>query len=181
MESLRQAELLALVEAEQRHMRALLGRLKPARLAAPGVIGSWSVKNILAHITFGTGGCCTSSRRSVAASARRCSCGRGRTGLAALARINEQVAALSQAQPADVVLADFRQTSQAVYALVAGLRDAELAAPLRTTGEPLLSLILDLAYEHPHTHRLEVQDWLLRQRTSGEPRRPGGLPAGAGL
>jgi len=52
MESLRQAELLALVEAEQRHMRVLLGRLKPAHLAAPGVTGSWTVKDLLAHITF---------------------------------------------------------------------------------------------------------------------------------
>ncbi len=162
MESLRQAELLALVEAEQRHMRALLGRLKPAHLAAPGVIGSWSVKNILAHITF------WHRRLLHIVEAERCGqraallMRPGEDWPAALARINEQVAALSQAQPADVVLADFRQTSQAVYALVAGLRDAELAAPLRTTGEPLLSLILDLAYEHPHTHRLEVQDWLLR-------------------
>jgi hypothetical protein len=162
MDSLRQAELLALVEAEQRHMRALLARLQPAHLTTPGLTGSWSVKDVLAHVTFW-------HRRllRVVEAERR---GRraeplmrpGENWAAALARINEQVTGLSRAQPIALVLADFRQTSKDVFALITGLRDDELTAPLRTTGEPLLNLILDLAYEHPHAHRLEVQDWLLR-------------------
>jgi len=162
MESFRQAELLALVEAEQRHMRALLARLKPVHLTVPGVTGSWTIKDILAHITFWHRRLLriveAERRGQRAAPLMR----PGEDWQAALARINEQVAALSQAQPAAVVLADFRQTSQAVFGLVAGLRDADLAAPLRTTGEPLLNLVLDLAYDHPHAHRLEVQEWLLR-------------------
>ncbi len=143
-------------------MRALLARLQPAHLTAAGVTGSWTVKDVLAHITFW-------HRRllRIVEAERR---GRraeplmrpGEDWPAALARINEQVAGLSRAQPVAVVLADFRQTSQALFTLVAGLRDDELAARLRTTGEPLLSLVLDLAYEHPHAHRLEVQDWLLK-------------------
>lgn len=150
-----------MVEAEQRHMRALLVRLQPALLTAVGFTGSWTAKDVLAHITFW-------HRRllRVVEAERR---GRraeplmrpGEDWAAALARINEQVTGLSRAQPVALVLADFRQTSQDVFALVAGLRDDELAAPLRTTGEPLLNLVLDLAYEHPHAHRLEVQDWLL--------------------
>lgn len=143
-------------------MRALLARLQPSHLTAAGVTGSWTVKDVLAHITFW-------HRRllRIVEAERR---GRraeplmrpGEDWPAALARINEQVAGLSRAQPVAVVLADFRQTSQALFTLVAGLRDDELAARLRTTGEPLLSLVLDLAYEHPHAHRLEVQDWLLK-------------------
>jgi len=162
MDSLRQGELLALVEAEQRHMRALLARLQPVHLIAAGRAGSWTVKDVLAHVTFW-------HRRllRVVEAERR---GRraeplmrpGEDWAAALARINEQVIGLSRAQPVTLVLADFRQTSKDVFALIAGVRDEELTALLRTTGEPLLSLILDLAYEHPHTHRLEVPDWLLR-------------------
>ena len=48
----RQVELRALVEAEQRHMRGLLARLKPIHLTTPGVTGPWSGKNVLAHVTF---------------------------------------------------------------------------------------------------------------------------------
>lgn len=164
METPRQAELLALVEAEQRHMRSLLARLKPAHLTTPGVTGPWSIKNILAHITFW-------HRRLlhiVAAERRRRRADRilrpGEAWPEGLARINEQVYALSETQPLDVVLDDFRRTSQTVYRLVAGLRDEELSPPrpLLTTGEPLASLVLDLAYEHPHEHRLAIQDWLLK-------------------
>jgi len=159
----RQAELLALVEAEQRHMRGLLARLKPGHLTTPGVTGPWSGKNILAHVTFWHG----RLLHIVAAERRGRRADRimrpGEAWPDALARINEQVYALSETQPLDVVLDDFRRTSQAVHRLGAGLRDDDLAPPrpLLTTGDSLASLILDLAYEHPHEHRLAIQDWLL--------------------
>ena len=63
----------------------------------------------------------------------------------------EQGYTLSETQPLDFVLDDFRRTSQAVYRLVAGLRNEDLTQPrpLLTTGDSLASLVLDLAYEPP--------------------------------
>jgi hypothetical protein len=165
VDDLQHAELVALVEAEQRHMAALLARLKPVHLNTPGITGQWSGKNLLAHITFW-------HRRLLHVALRE------RRGLradrlmwpgedwhAALERINEQTYSLSLKQPLDVVLSHFRQTSREVSDLVRGLNDTDLARMRRllTTGESLASLILNLAYDHPHEHRLAIQEWLLKQ------------------
>jgi hypothetical protein len=171
LDDLRHAELVALVKAEQRQMAALLARLKPAHLNTPGVTGQWSGKNVLGHITFW-------HKRLLHVAARE------RRGLradrlmwpgedwpAALERINEQSYSLSQKQPLDVVLSDFRQTSHEVFEMVRGLNDAELERMRRllTTGESLASLILNLAYDHPHEHRLAIQDWLLKEAMTRTP------------
>jgi hypothetical protein len=165
MDDLRHAELVALVEAEQRHMAALLARLKPVHLNTPGVTGLWSGKNVLAHVTFW-------HRRllHVTLAERRGLRGDrlmwpGEDWPASMERINEQTYSLSLKQPLDVVLADFRRTSRDVLEMVRGLNDSELTRLRRllTTGESLTSLILNLAYDHPHEHRLALQAWLLKR------------------
>jgi hypothetical protein len=45
-------QILQLVRSEADALEALVGGLSDARLAEPGVSGQWSVKDILAHLTW---------------------------------------------------------------------------------------------------------------------------------
>ncbi|MGL4649144.1 MAG: ClbS/DfsB family four-helix bundle protein [Caldilineaceae bacterium] len=44
-------ELLRALDAERSQLESLLAPLAPEQLTAPGVVGAWSVKDVLAHLT----------------------------------------------------------------------------------------------------------------------------------
>ena len=43
-------DLLAAMERERAKLDALLEGLTPARMVEPGVVGEWSVKDVMAHL-----------------------------------------------------------------------------------------------------------------------------------
>jgi hypothetical protein len=49
-EHVTKAELLARLDREQTRLAAVLASLLPAQWTLPGVVGDWSVKDVLAHI-----------------------------------------------------------------------------------------------------------------------------------
>jgi hypothetical protein len=49
--TMRRAELLAELNAEQQNWERLLGEIGEDRMDEPGVAGAWSIKDIVAHLT----------------------------------------------------------------------------------------------------------------------------------
>lgn len=48
----RKAEILAQIRATHQPLETLLAQLDPGRMSEPGVNGDWSVKDVLAHLTW---------------------------------------------------------------------------------------------------------------------------------
>ena len=44
-------DLLQAIDQERGALQALLDTLSPEQMAAPGIVGEWAVKDVLAHLT----------------------------------------------------------------------------------------------------------------------------------
>src|SRR5205085_9037384 len=113
-EPMTSARLLSIMQAERAEWEALLARVEEARMTEPGIEGPWSVKDIVAHLTW--------YDRTFVEGAQTVMRGEPfvRTGLRALAidERNERIAADSRNRPLRDVLADSRQVFDQVLAVV---------------------------------------------------------------
>ena len=115
------SQLLALIDGERARLDAALGHLSPERMVAPGADGGWSVKDILAHITW-------SEREMTGVLRQRAMVGSELWNLSQDER-NAAVYAENRARALDDVLAAWRSDFAELRAEITRLSDAELADP----------------------------------------------------
>ena len=151
LDSITKAELLEKVRAARAEWEALLAEIDPERSSEPGVTGDWSIKDIVAHISFW--------ERTVLDGLRT-----GERGLQGeLDEINERVFLANRDRPLDELLAEERETYQQLLAAIEALPEDELSAPDRfawTGGRPVWVLVAGNTCWHYPEHRESIRAWL---------------------
>lgn len=156
--------LLDLIRMEHAFLRRALAGLSPDELAAPGVVGEWSVKDILAHIT-------TWEQRFLAALTV---VERGRVpewpeaGYTwdDLDALNARDYQANRERPLGEVWADFERSYTAVLDRVLGLPDEVLLTPGYypwTEDWPLWRYLDSNAGEHYREHAEQIRQWRLKR------------------
>ncbi len=172
------ARLGAILRAERRRWQALLDAVGPARLDVPGVDGSWSVKQIVAHLTWYEGVIVEGAQQLLQTGTF------AREGLRALS-LDERNAILadqSRARPAATILAESERVFGQLLAVIAACPDDLLNDP-RRLGLPddvaPWMLVANNSYAHYQEHAQAIRAWLATQPASpaGEDGELGDAPA----
>lgn len=154
-------ELLANIQAEYDQLEALLASLREEQMTIPGVNGSWSVKDNLAHLT---------AWQSYQA-ARQEGILDGTEppdpapGLETEDEVNEYFYQQHKDRPLAEVLSDFRVSYQRVLAATQALSWEALNQPFPwyDNGVPVGAYTLGNTYGHYKVHREIIQRWLESQ------------------
>ncbi len=158
------AELLNDIRREHERLAKLVAQLGEDQLAAPGVVGDWSVKDILAHITAWDRllpGWLEAAR--IGAHPKLPS--EGYTW-ADEDKLNEAIYLQHKDEPLEQALADFSASYALVQREVDALSDEQLTDPQRYQwmhGKPLASLIATDSSEHYKDFADQIEQWLEAQ------------------
>ena len=157
-------ELLAAMVRERTKLDAVLAPLTPAQTVAPGVVGEWSVKDVLAHL----------------AEWERMALGWYRAGLRGEApevpapgfkwnetpRLNRAIFETHRDRPLDEVVAWFRSSREEMRGVIASLTDEQLFTPGRfawTRKNTLGTYFVSATSSHDLWARTRIARW--RRRT----------------
>lgn len=157
--------LVGLLDAERTRWHDLLAEVGAARLQEPGVEGEWSVKELVAHLTF-------YERRVVEGAQQVLATGsfsRPNDDLAAMTmdERNAVIAAQARARPLADVLAEADQVFGQLRAIIARapqdiLNDPRILA-MPDDVAPWM-LVANNSYGHYRQHEQAIRDWLERTR-----------------
>jgi len=133
-------------------------------MTAPGVMGEWSVKDILGHIAMWESQLVTTLyalERGVVPRLPRSS---------EVDAINAQSYAEQRERPLDRVLADFYAVHAQLLKRLNTLPERDLTDPKRwqwMEGEPLLKLVAGDTFEHYAEHRPAIEAWRAKLSSQG--------------
>ena len=158
------AELIAEIHREWGLLEALLNGLSEAQMTAPNVLDSWSVKDMLAHLSYwekvlldrlGSALSGGAGQYPPILSEEDVHC------------VNAQVFAESQGRPFSAVLLEFRNLYTGVLTVVEALDETFLTHPM-PLDYPLDNLIAHEIIrantsDHYQEHRLALEAWLRDQ------------------
>jgi hypothetical protein len=170
------ARLGTILRAGRARWDALLVEVGPDRLDVPGVDGTWSIKQIVAHLTWYDGVVVEGARQLMRTGSYV------REGLRALSmdERNAILAGQSRTRPAPAVLAESERIFGQLLAVVAACPDDLLNDP-RRLGLPddvaPWTLVANNSYAHYQQHAQAIRAWLDRHPVSPGPL-PGGTVAG---
>lgn len=163
------ARLVSILQTERARWNTLLAQVSPERMEEPGVEGEWSLKELVAHLTWYERAVVEGARQVVSTGTYS----RPQSGLHALEmdERNARIAAESRARPVGDVLAEAEQVfGQLVTAIAASPEDL-LNDPKRM-GLPddvvPWMLVANNAYAHYREHEQSIRAWLARQKQCGE-------------
>lgn len=137
-----------LMRAEHARLESLQAEIPDEQFIQPGAFGEWSVKDMLAHITFW-------EQRLIAYlnGARESLIQPGEDEQAGIDRVNASVFAANRDRPLADVRASFASSYQQTLALVESLGDDVL------TDEELYGLIAGDTFGHYREHIEMLEDW----------------------
>ena len=156
------ARLVDIIQTERTQWNALLAQVGPDRMEIAGVEGTWSVKEIVAHLTW--------YERAVVDGARQVMSGGAFTrpggGAGGMDERNARIAAESRARPAADVLAEAEKVFGQLLQVIGGcpdnlLNDAKLLG--LPDDIPPWMRVANNSYLHYHQHAQSIQAWLARQ------------------
>jgi hypothetical protein len=156
-ESMTKEKLLDLIQTEHTNLEEELGALNEQQITLPGVLGEWSVKDILSHITYW-------EQRML----NRFATGQGLhppPGMTVdkfIDYLNHQNYVAHRERPLADVLADFQKSYLQVLEHVARLSDDDLTNPNRYAwwpGEPVWHYIRGDTYGHYREHTEPIRAW----------------------
>jgi uncharacterized damage-inducible protein DinB len=154
-------ELIAKLEAARGEVEATLAGLDAAQLQAPGVVGDWSVKDLLAHITAWEVDLLTNlgkARRGVKVP-------RIKWTDAAIEAQNQKWHAEMKERPLERVRADFDGARRQLLRQLGTLSEGDLASTPAWLGQPLAGYVESYALDHELEHLQQMRAW--RERTLG--------------
>lgn len=162
MSTITKRQLLDRIEHAHAEFEAAFAGLSDAQMAEPGAQNDWSIKDILAHVTFWHRrlsyllGC--AQRGEPFVSLRQ----PGEEGSASVDRANAENYAANRDRPLSELRAEYAQAYDQALASVAALTDADLQADSQISanlGGPVLELIAGDTYEHYQEHLPPIQAW----------------------
>jgi hypothetical protein len=156
------AQLLEVMRTARSSWETLLAEAGEARLTEPGVEGDWSLKDIIAHITYYE----TWAADNVMAFRRGESQPQAEYKGLELDERNARLYARLRVKPLDQVLQESQISFQRSIEAVQGLRDENLYDP-EFTGIPnadftVFDLVAGDTFEHYNDHSAAVRAWLDR-------------------
>jgi hypothetical protein len=154
-------EMLELIHSEREALEALLARLREEQLTQLGVVGEWSVKDILVHIAVWE----ERMRGWVAESLRGEASERPAPGMTwdDLDRLNEQTYLANKDRPMDEVREMFQASYRTSLHLIASLAQKDLFDADRfgwRAGDPLWHLVAANTCWHYKEHREDIEKWI---------------------
>ena len=153
----RKTSLLGAIQAEHARFETLLRSLSAEEITRPGVVDAWSLKDILAHLTWW-------EQQALGVL-------RGVPDIyqpeiepweTTVQRVNTQTAAASQPRPLAEILNEWRASYQQVLQMVNRLSEAELANP------EVYDDLVGNTFEHAQEHRQAIQTALHLPEPTGE-------------
>ncbi len=155
-------EVLRALRESRAQMEAALEGLTEAQLADPGVVGDWSAKDLLAHLTTWEAELVT-----LLAKARRGQKPKWPASQAEIDALNEKWYKENKNRPLDRVLADWRGVRKQTVRQVEAMSDRELVQrwPWLRNRTPL-DLIEGNSFGHEAEHLEHIREW--RERKVGE-------------
>ncbi len=152
-------EMLNTIHDARAEWDALLAKVPRERMTEPGVMGDWSIKDIVAHVTW-------SEREMVPVLRERRFRGSDLWNLPVDER-NQIVYEENRSRPLDEVLAESRDVFTALREALAALSDAELNEAGRIAEMPpgwTLAVVLPgNTFQHYLEHAAPIRTWLARE------------------
>ena len=156
-------QLLDMIHTARTHWEALLAEIPATWMTEPGVAGAWSVKDIIAHISWG-------ERENIGVAQAHALVG---SDLWHLSEDERNAAVFEQNRARDLqdVLLESRQVFQQYLDAVAALSDADLNDPSRFPGMPAGWRPWRILYDPTHYdhHAQSIRAWLDQRTTSQGP------------
>ncbi len=153
-------ELIQALEDGQQEMVDLLEGLPDEAMLEPGVIGNWSIKDMLAHLTFWEGQAVAvlfqiqqSDQKPSAAF----------FGKETTDQVNTRIHEVNNSRPLESIWTDFLGVRKQTIRRVNEVSDDALNNPTRfpwTNGLPLYELVLDNSVSHADEHSEALLNWL---------------------
>jgi len=143
-------ELVEQIKAERERLENTLANFNPEQMTQPGVMGEWSIKDILGHIATWESRLVTilySIERGVAPKMFHTP--------AEVDKLNAQSFAEQRDRPLDRVLSDFQAVHAQLLKRLDTLKERDLADPNRfkwMEGEPLEKMVASDTFEHYAEH-----------------------------
>ena len=154
-------ELTEALEAARAKLDAALEGLNAEELTAPGAVGDWSVKDVLAHVTA----CDVDLLTNLGKVRRGLKPGRTQLNKAEVQAQNEAWYKELRDRPLERVLADYDAVHAQVLKAVQASGDKELAAPADwLQGRPLYQYFVDEIVSHEDEHGVELAEWRKRRQ-----------------
>ena len=163
-EHIDKASMLKEMSASYTTLEAILSSMDRSQYFAEGVIPSWSIKDILAHISSWHHRLLKYLEAAVRDEEPPIS---GPDNLEGMDTLNAQFYQENKALPLDDVLSDFRNTYQQILSIVQAMPEEALLNSQRfswSKGEPLWKSIAGDTYEHYQEHSEQIQQWLVKFR-----------------
>ncbi len=143
-------------------LEAILAPLDEAQMTKTGVIGDWSIKDILAHITAWHHRLLA---RLHAARHNEEPTISGPDSEEEMDRLNEQFYKENKSHPLADVLGGFRSSYLQIVEAVQAMPEEDLIDPHRfawLNGDSLRQLVAGDTYDHYEEHRQQIEEWLAR-------------------
>ncbi len=150
-------ELLESIQQERAAFEAALAGLTPEQMTAPGVMGEWSVKDLLGHVAMWE-----SRLVTILYSVERDVVPKMLHGQTEVDRVNAESYAEQRERPLDRVLSDFHAVHVQLLKRLDALADRDLSDSERfpwMEGEPLEKLVAGDTFEHYAEHRPAIEAW----------------------
>lgn len=141
----RKTQLLSLIQAEHSHLETLINSLDEATLDRPGVVGDWSIKVVLAHLTWWE-----QQALGVLRGEPDIVQPEGEPWEITQQRINTQTYEASKDRPLSEILSEWRVSYQQVLQAIEGLSNEELAR------EEVYDDLAGNTFEHYQDHRQAI-------------------------
>jgi hypothetical protein len=153
-------KLLDLIRVERRRLEDFLAELSQEDMVQSGVIGEWSVKDVLAHLVDWEQRCLNWIGVSFRGEAPETPAP-GMTWKD-VDILNQQIFAKHRNRTLEAVLEEFHSSYQAILKTVEGISEEDLTNPHRfgwRAGNPLWKLIASNTNNHYCWAKTEIQKW----------------------
>jgi hypothetical protein len=154
------AELLTMIRSARAKSETLLAEIPLALLTEPGVIGEWSIKDIIAHISWG-------ERENIGVVRAPAMVGSELWQLSEDGR-NAAVFEQNRSRSLEEIVSESSQVFEEFLAAVESLSEEELNDPSGFPGMPVGWRPWRILYDPTHyeEHGQSIEAWLARRRTS---------------
>jgi hypothetical protein len=160
LENLTKSELLQRIRDERRALEKNLARLTHTQMLLPGVMGEWTVKDALAHISAWERNMLTWAGNLLRGEAP------GTPEPWDVERINAAIYAQVKDKLLGEVLEEFRESYRAAITFTENLTEAQLQTKYADTwpqGPLWLGVAANMNF-HYKEHREDLEKWLLKNR-----------------
>lgn len=160
---MKKIELLEALEDSHNELSEMLADLPDEALEEAGVSGSWSIKDILAHLSMWEGQLVTLLFQVNQEVAKPTTVHFGKE---AVDEINHRWHTLSQERSLEHIWQDWMAVRKQTIRRLADFNDNDLNDPKRYAwlkGAPLIQWILNSTVEHEDKHADDIREWLDRK------------------